>query len=119
MYEPKFSCVKKILTYLLMYHKILICIFIFFFFRAITKTRLSFISTIETNARIFGKNVSNTILSLDVVRLQQENGRNIGYLVGVRPLGKIMKKLREINIWGFRSSKSAIFCSFRAFDNLN
>ena len=103
MYEPKFSCVKKILTYLLMYHKILICIFIFFF-RAITKTRLSFISTIETNARIFGKNVSNTILSLDVVRLQQENGRNIGYLVGVRPLGKIMKKLREINIWGFRSS---------------
>ena len=95
MYEPKFSCVKKILTQLLKYLRILIWFFIFF--RAITKTRLSFTSTIETNARIFGKSVSSTTLSSDVVRLQQENGRNIGYLVGVHPLGKLMKELREIN----------------------
>ena len=95
MYEPKFSCVKKILTHLEVSKNTNLVFFIFF--RAITKTRLSFTSTIETNARIFGKSVSSTTLSSDVVRLQQENGRNIGYLVGVHPLGKTMKKLREIN----------------------
>ena len=57
----------------------------------------------------FGKSVSSTTLSSDVVRLQQENGRNIGYLVGVHPLGKMMKKLREINIWGLEVQKVPFF----------
>ena len=62
--------------------------YILFPFRDTIRTLWSFTSTIETNAKTFGKNVWSIIPSSDVVRELPENEKNIGFSVEVPHLGK-------------------------------